>query len=94
MSGCLVLNIGAAGMLTVLRTILADSRSLNMNNIQGAIMTVLYTIGFCIGPVIGGALTEISFRWVFAIKYVDGYFLHLSFLNHALVYRRLLSLWF
>ncbi|KAL5530787.1 hypothetical protein ACEPAF_7045 [Sanghuangporus sanghuang] len=33
-----------------------------------AIMTILYTIGFCIGPVIGGALVNISFRWVFAIN--------------------------
>ncbi|KAL5488411.1 hypothetical protein ACEPAI_6529 [Sanghuangporus weigelae] len=63
-----VAGIGAAGLLTVLRTILADSRSLNLNNFQGAIMTILYTIGYCIGPVIGGALVDISFRWVFAIN--------------------------
>ncbi|KAL5512252.1 hypothetical protein ACEPAG_3537 [Sanghuangporus baumii] len=63
-----VAGIGAAGLLTVLRTILADSRSLTLNNLQGAIMTILYAIGFCIGPVIGGALVNISFRWVFAIN--------------------------
>lgn len=65
-----IAGVGAAGLLTVVRTILADSESLNANNFQSAIMTVLYTIGYCIGPVIGGALTDISFRWVFGIKYV------------------------
>lgn len=30
----------------------------------------LFTIGFCVGPVIGGVLTTVSFRWIFAIKYV------------------------
>lgn len=63
-----VAGIGAAGLLTVLRTILSDSRSLNLNNLQGALMTLLYTIGFCVGPVVGGALVSVSFRWVFAIK--------------------------
>ena len=31
---------------------------------------VLFTIGFCVGPVLGGVLTTVSFRWIFAIKYV------------------------
>ena len=65
-----IAGIGAAGLLTVVRTILADSSSLDTNNYQAAIMTILYTVGYCIGPVIGGALTDISFRWVFAIKWV------------------------
>ena len=63
-----IAGIGAAGLLTVVRVILADSRSLDDNNIQSAMMVLLYTIGFCVGPTIGGALTTVTFRWVFGIK--------------------------
>lgn len=34
------------------------------------ILFVLYTIGYCLGPFIGGELVTVSFRWIFAIKYV------------------------
>ena len=63
-----IAGIGAAGLLTVVRVILADSRSLDDNNIQSAMMVLLYTIGFCVRPTIGGALTTVTFRWVFGIK--------------------------
>ena len=33
-------------------------------------MFFLYTIGYCIGPYLGGALLNVSFRWIFAIKSV------------------------
>ena len=33
-------------------------------------MFFLYTIGFCVGPFIGGELLTVSFRWIFAIKCV------------------------
>ncbi len=54
----------------VVRIILSDSRSLDDNNWQQTVLFALFAIGYCIGPVIGGALTTISFRWIFAIKYV------------------------
>ncbi|KAG0700801.1 major facilitator superfamily domain-containing protein [Suillus ampliporus] len=63
-----IAGIGAAGMLTIVRTILSDSSSLDTNNIQQAAMFFLYFIGFSIGPVIGGFLVTASFRWVFAIN--------------------------
>ncbi|KAI0355576.1 MFS general substrate transporter [Trametes cingulata] len=63
-----VAGIGAAGMLAVVRIILADSRSLDDNNWQQSMLFFLFTVGYCIGPVIGGALTTISFRWIFAIN--------------------------
>ncbi|GJJ08984.1 hypothetical protein Clacol_003205 [Clathrus columnatus] len=63
-----IAGVGAAGLLTVVRIILADSSSLNANNIQSAILVLLYAIGFSAGPSIGGALTSISFRWVFGIN--------------------------
>lgn len=47
---------------------MADSNSLDDNNWQQSVLFFLYTIGYCVGPVIGGALTTVSFRWIFAIK--------------------------
>ncbi|KAK7692752.1 hypothetical protein QCA50_004385 [Cerrena zonata] len=63
-----VAGIGAAGLLAVVRIILTDSRSLDDNNWQQSIMFLLYTIGYCLGPFIGGELVTVSFRWVFAIN--------------------------
>lgn len=63
-----IAGISAAGLLTVVRVIMADSRSLDENNWQGAMMVLLYSVGFSVGPTIGGALTTVTFRWVFGIK--------------------------
>lgn len=63
-----IAGIGAAGLLTIVRTILSDSSSLDTNNVQQSASFFLYSIGFCIGPVIGGFLVTASFRWVFAIN--------------------------
>ncbi|CDO74451.1 hypothetical protein BN946_scf184979.g6 [Trametes cinnabarina] len=63
-----VAGIGAAGLLAIVRIILADSRSLDDNNWQQSMLFFLFTVGYCVGPVIGGALTTISFRWIFAIN--------------------------
>ncbi|EIW63415.1 MFS general substrate transporter [Trametes versicolor FP-101664 SS1] len=62
-----VAGIGAAGMLSIFRIIMADSRSLDDNNWQQSLL-FFFTVGYCIGPVIGGALTTVSFRWIFAIN--------------------------
>jgi MFS family permease len=65
-----IAGIGAAGMLEVVRVIMADSSSLDENNWQMMVMFILYAIGFSTGPIIGGELIKISFRWVFGIKQV------------------------
>ncbi len=52
----------------IVRVIVTDSRSLDSNNWQTTLLFFLYTVGYVIGPVIGGALVGISFRWIFAIK--------------------------
>ncbi|KAI6128146.1 MFS general substrate transporter [Pisolithus croceorrhizus] len=63
-----IAGVGAAGLLTIVRTILSDTTSLNANNLQQSAMFLLYSVGFSIGPVIGGFLVTASFRWVFAIN--------------------------
>ncbi|KAK7019671.1 hypothetical protein VNI00_018016 [Paramarasmius palmivorus] len=68
LSGRAIAGIGAAGLLTVVRVIISDSRSLDDNNWQVSILFLLYAIGYSVGPLIGGYLTRVSFRWVFAIN--------------------------
>ncbi|KAL0952930.1 hypothetical protein HGRIS_007143 [Hohenbuehelia grisea] len=63
-----VAGVGAAGLLTVVRVILGDSRSLDDNNWQVSAIFLLYSIGFIVGPFIGGVLLNASFRWIFAIN--------------------------
>ncbi|KAL4071818.1 MFS general substrate transporter [Scleroderma citrinum] len=63
-----IAGVGAAGLLTIVRTILSDTESLNTNNVQQSAMFLLYAVGFSVGPVIGGFLVTASFRWVFAIN--------------------------
>ena len=47
---------------------MADSTSLEDNNVQAGIMSLLYAIAFSTGPIIGGALVTVSWRWVFGIN--------------------------
>ncbi|KDQ08492.1 hypothetical protein BOTBODRAFT_138939 [Botryobasidium botryosum FD-172 SS1] len=61
-------GVGAAGMLTVTRIILSDSTSLDDNNWQTAMLVILYAVGYTTGPIIGGALTSVNWRWIFAIN--------------------------
>ncbi|KZS91830.1 MFS general substrate transporter [Sistotremastrum niveocremeum HHB9708] len=63
-----IAGIGAAGLISVVRVLFADSRSLDANNIQATIFIILYCIAWSVGPTIGGLLTSVSFRWVFAIN--------------------------
>jgi len=69
--GCLSLlkNCDLDFLCQVVRIIMADSSSLDDNNWQVAIFFLLYTVGYSVGPVIGGVLANVSFRWIFAIKY-------------------------
>ncbi|KAG8922626.1 hypothetical protein FRC01_013799 [Tulasnella sp. 417] len=61
-------GIGAAGLVSVVRIIITDSGSMNEDNIMNAVLIVFYTIGFSTGPVVGGALLNKSFRWIFGIN--------------------------
>ncbi|KAI0030029.1 major facilitator superfamily domain-containing protein, partial [Vararia minispora EC-137] len=63
-----IAGIGAAGMLALPRIILADSASLAQQNVQISMLMILYAIGYVTGPIIGGALSSVSFRWIFAIN--------------------------
>ncbi|EJU00834.1 MFS general substrate transporter [Dacryopinax primogenitus] len=61
-------GIGAGGLTTLARIILNDSGNLKDNNTQTAILSLLYAIGYAVGPVIGGGLATANWRWCFAIN--------------------------
>ncbi|KAE9365949.1 MFS general substrate transporter [Stipitochalara longipes BDJ] len=61
-------GIGRAGLLIVAKAILADKVSLKENAKNNTIFTIVGGVGYGIGPVIGGYLTEASWRWCFIIN--------------------------
>ncbi|CAI7638127.1 unnamed protein product [Penicillium glandicola] len=61
-------GIGAAGVNISIRTILADRVSLAEYAVNWTIFALVSSTGFSIGPVIGGYLTQASWRWCFAIN--------------------------
>lgn len=61
-------GIGCAGLLIVSKIILADKVSLEENAKNNTIFTIVGGIGYGIGPVLGGYLTEANWRWCFIIN--------------------------
>jgi MFS family permease len=61
-------GIGRAGLLIVAKAILADKVSLKENAKNNTVFTIVGGVGYGIGPVIGGYLTEASWRWCFIIN--------------------------
>ncbi|KAJ5676180.1 Major facilitator superfamily domain general substrate transporter [Penicillium macrosclerotiorum] len=61
-------GVGAAGVNISIRTILADRVSLSEYALNWTIFALVSGVSFSIGPVIGGYLTQASWRWCFAIN--------------------------
>ena len=61
-------GVGAAGVGIGVRTVLADRVSLADYALNWTIFSLVATFSFSIGPVIGGYLTQSSWRWCFAIN--------------------------
>ncbi|KAJ5143909.1 uncharacterized protein N7515_002696 [Penicillium bovifimosum] len=61
-------GVGAAGVNISIRTILADGVSLSGYAVNWTIFALVSSVGFSIGPVVGGYLTQTSWRWCFAIN--------------------------
>jgi MFS family permease len=61
-------GIASAGIMISVRTILADKGSLRDYSINWTLFSLLNAVTFSVGPVIGGYLTQTSWRWCFAIN--------------------------
>jgi MFS family permease len=61
-------GISCAGLNILCRVILADKVSLKENAINNTIFAFFGGMGYGFGPVIGGYLTEVTWRWCFIIN--------------------------
>lgn len=61
-------GVGCAGLMIVTKVILADKVSLRENAKNNTVFAIFGGIGYAIGPVIGGYLTQASWRWCFIIN--------------------------
>ncbi|KFY33072.1 hypothetical protein V495_08459 [Pseudogymnoascus sp. VKM F-4514 (FW-929)] len=61
-------GIGCAGLLINTKAILADKVTLEENAKNNTIFTIVGGVGYGVGPVIGGFLTQVSWRWCFIIN--------------------------
>ncbi|OBT72289.1 hypothetical protein VF21_07977 [Pseudogymnoascus sp. 05NY08] len=61
-------GIGCAGMLINTKVILADKVTLEENAKNNTIFTIVGGVGYGVGPVVGGYLTQVSWRWCFIIN--------------------------
>lgn len=61
-------GIGCAGLLIITKVALADKVSLKENAKNNTVFTIVNGVGYGVGPVIGGYLTEASWRWCFIIN--------------------------
>lgn len=61
-------GVGVAGCNISIRTILADRVSLSDYALNWTIFILISGVSFSNGPIIGGYLTQVSWRWCFAIN--------------------------
>lgn len=66
--GRAIQGLGCAGLNVVVRVILLDRVSLRENAKNWSIFSFTAGMSYGVGPVVGGALTNINWRWCFAIN--------------------------
>lgn len=66
--GRAIQGLGCAGLNVVVRVILLDRVSLRENAKNWSIFSFTAGMSYGVGPVIGGALTNVNWRWCFAIN--------------------------
>ena len=66
--GRALMGVSAAGILNIIKIVLADGVSLKENAKNNTIFSLVGGLSFGIGPVIGGYLTASSWRWCFVLN--------------------------
>ena len=66
--GRAIQGLGCAGLNVVVRVILLDRVSLRENAKNWSIFSFTAGMSYGVGPVVGGALTNVNWRWCFAIN--------------------------
>ncbi|KAK6343824.1 hypothetical protein TWF696_007483 [Orbilia brochopaga] len=81
-------GLGYAGIGTLTKIILSDKVSLKENSTNNTIFAFLNGFSFSVGPVIGGYLTAVDWRWCFWINLPMSAIAHVAvffFLRHELL---------
>ncbi|KIH91481.1 tetracycline efflux protein [Sporothrix brasiliensis 5110] len=66
--GRAIQGLGCAGLNVVVRVILLDRVSLRENAKNWSIFSFTAGMSYGVGPVVGGALTNVNWRWCFAVN--------------------------
>lgn len=61
-------GLATAGTMILTRIILSDKVSLKDNALNNTVFSLVAGVGYGVGPVIGGYLTSVSWRWCFIIN--------------------------
>jgi len=80
---------GCAGLLIITKMILADKVSLKENAKNNSMFTIFAAIGYGVGPVIGGLLTQASWRYCFVLVIPFNFFGMIA--THFLLHKELLG---
>ncbi|OKL59442.1 hypothetical protein UA08_05301 [Talaromyces atroroseus] len=70
----------AAGIMNIIVIVLADKVSLEENAKNNTVFTLVAGISYSVGPVVGGYLTNASWRYVFVIS------IPIAFVSHFIIY--------
>lgn len=66
--GRALMGVAAAGILNIIKIVLADKVTLQENARNNTIFSLVGGVSFGVGPVIGGYLTDASWRWCFILN--------------------------
>ena len=66
--GRALMGVAAAGILNIVKVVLADKVSLKENAKNNTVFSLVGGVSFGVGPVIGGYLTSASWRWCFILN--------------------------
>ncbi|KAF7953768.1 uncharacterized protein EAE97_001167 [Botrytis byssoidea] len=61
-------GLGCSGLLILTKVILADKVSLKENAKNNSVFAIVSGLAYGFGPIVGGALTQVSWRWCFIIN--------------------------
>ncbi|PVI02082.1 MFS general substrate transporter [Periconia macrospinosa] len=78
--GRAIQGLGAAGILNLTRIVLSDGVSLADNSKNNTIFSFVNGVSYAVGPVIGGHLTSVNWRYCFVVA------IPIAVVSHALIF--------
>ncbi|RPA91074.1 MFS general substrate transporter [Choiromyces venosus 120613-1] len=76
--GRAITGVSSAGLLVMMPVILSDKVSLKDNAMQNTLFSLVAGASYSVGPVIGGQLTNVNWRWCFGLSIPLCLFSHMA----------------